>query len=105
MLNNLTILDVIILVTIEIFLLLILFIRIRGFKNTPPSLFTDPKPEQRHVIFWRKTLPDHILDWDYRTIEPYEDIKTYVRNLKDQGVHQYAVYKLGEKLEEHSSKY
>lgn len=59
---------------------------------------------QRYVTMWRKT-GDLVLDWDVHVSEDLDEVSKVVKNLENQGVHQFSTYPIGKQISEFSSKY
>ncbi len=65
-----------------------------------------PHPLQaRYIVLWRKAPPDNVLDWDQAFCFDLDEVKQVVKNITDQGVHQYRTIALGGKVTELSSEY
>lgn len=56
----------------------------------------------KYIILWCK--PSQI-EWDFYIHDQYDILSNIIKNLKDQGVHQYHTYYLGSKLIDFSSEY
>jgi len=60
--------------------------------------------ESKFVLTWRKT-GEELLDWGLDFFADECDLKRALANLKAQGVHQYATYRLAGRVPELSSEY
>ena len=61
-------------------------------------------PWQRYLVTWRKPAPD-FLDHDYYICEDLREVDKLIKNIKEQGVHQYNTFILGGRLVSKSSTY